>query len=192
MGKYKYEIFTTGYAHEIVVGNISKEDSEKINELCKENELSFSELYEDWDVLSENDLSEWHENDNKEHIYGPSMEDGIINVVDLSNNETILQKDFYSLEAYELGECEMGLISHEYEGEPIFLASTLEKGVAMTVTLDLDEPFDESKLTFKATELTVCNFYYEIVIELYYDGELLYTEVDATDYKDFSVDIILT
>lgn len=191
MGKYKYEIFTTGYAHEIVVGNISKEDSEKINELCKENELSFSELYEDWDVLSENDLSEWHENDNKEHIYGPSMEDGIINVVDLSNNETILQKDFYSLEGYELGECEMGLISHEYEGEPIFLASTVEKGVAMTVTLDLDEPFDESKLTFKATELTVSDFYYEIVIELYYDGELLYTEIDSTDYKDFSVDIIL-
>jgi hypothetical protein len=190
MGKYKYQIYTTGFAHEIVVGNISEEDVVKINELCDENDLSIIELYEDSDLLSENELSEWFENDNKEHIYGSSIDESLLNVVDMTNNETIIEKDFYSLKGYELEKCEFDLVEHDYEDEPIFLGSTTEKGVPMLVDLDLDEIFDESKLTFKALEISIGDYYYEVVSELYYDGELLYTDVDSTDYKDFIVSVI--
>ena len=35
MGKYKYEIYTTGYANEIVVGTMDEETVEKIGRLCE-------------------------------------------------------------------------------------------------------------------------------------------------------------
>ena len=191
MGKYKYEIYTTGYANEIVVGTMDEETVEKIERLCEEHDLSVADLFNDYDLLEENELSEWHENDNKEHIYGPSMDDAIINVVNLETNEVALEKDFYYLECFELEEHSYELRTHQYEGKPIFHYATVEKGVAMQGYLYLDEPFEESKLSFKVVNLEIDCYEYEIIYELYYDGEPIETEVDSTDYKDYVGDIII-
>lgn len=191
MGKYKYEIFTTGYANEIVVKTLEKEMHEKIQEVCDENEVTIDDLFEDFELLEENEIPEWHENDDKEHIYGPSMEDATVNVVNVETNDVVLEKDFFDLDSFELDEHHVETRTHQYEGKPLFHATTIEKGVAMHGYLDLEEPFDESKLSFKVINLEVGYYEYEIVNELYYDNEPVCTEIMSTDYKDFIVDIIL-
>ena len=192
MGKHKYEIYTTGYANEIVVGNVSKEDAEKIKTIADENDMEMPELYNDWDILEENELTEWFENDSKEHIYGSSFDSSLIIVKDLNSDETIIKKEFSELELPEDDDIEYWKeVVNDYKDEPIFHAATVEKGVPMEVTLELDEPFDESKLTYRVLEVFVGdNHYYEIVNKLYYDGEELDTDINSTDTKDFIVDII--
>ena len=192
MGKHKYEIYTTGYANEIVVGNVSKEDAEKIKTIADENDMEMPELYNDWDILEENELTEWFENDGKEHIYGSSFDSSLIIVKDLNSDETIIKKEFSELELPEDDDIEYWKeVVNDYKDEPIFHAATVEKGVPMEVTLELDEPFDESKLTYRVLEVFVGdNHYYEIVNKLYYDGEELDTDINSTDTKDFIVDII--
>ena len=191
MGKYNYEIYTTGYANEIVVGTLDEKTVEKVEQLCDEHDLSLAELFNDYDLLTENELSEWHENDNKEHVYGPSMDGSTINVINVETNDVLLEKRFFNLESFELEQHSYELRTHEYEDEPIFHYATVEKGVAIQGYLELDEPFEESKLTFKVINLEVDYHEYEIVTELYYDGELIEAEVVSTDYKDSIADIII-
>ena len=192
MGKHKYEIYTTGYANEIVVGNVSKEDAEKIKTIADENGMSLPELYNNWDIVAENELTDWYENDSKEHIYGSSYDSSLIVVEDLSSAETIIEKEICELELPEDDDIEYWKeVVNDYKDEPIFHAATIEKGVPMEVTLELDEPFDESKLTYRVLEVFVGNNYcYEIVNKLYYDGKELDTDIHSTVTKDFIADII--
>lgn len=190
MGTYKYEIFTSGYSNEIVVGTMDDEIVNKVEELCDEHDMTIPELYEDFELLGDNEIPEWHENDNKEHIYGPSIDGATLNVVNVETNEVVLEKDFFDLDVFELDEHIVETKLHLYEGKPLFHCATIEKGVAMHGYLDLDEPFDESKLTFKVINLEVGLYEYETVSKLYYNNEPIETEVMSTDYKDFVGGII--
>lgn len=191
MGKFKYEIYTTGYANEVVVGTLDEKILEKVEKLCDKHDLSVVDLFNDYDLLAENEISEWQEYDDKEHIYGPSMGDTTINVVNLETNEFTLQKDFFYLECFELENISYELRTHQYEGKAIFHYGTIEKGVAMQGYLDLDEPFEESNLSFKVVNLEIDCYEYEIIYKLYYDGEPIETEVASTDYKGYVGDIII-
>jgi len=131
MGTYKYEIFTSGYSNEIVVGTMDDEIVNKVEELCDEHDMTIPELYEDFELLGDNEIPEWHENDNKEHIYGPSIDGGTLNVVNVETNEVVLEKDFFDLDAFELDEHIVETKLHLYEGKPLFHCATIEKGVAM-------------------------------------------------------------
>ena len=184
MKKYKYEFFTTGYSNEVVVGSISQEEIKKIEDLLDENDFTTSELFQDWDILAENDLREWHEIDDKEHIYGPLKYDSTLTVVDLNTKEVVLKTEFSNLKNNKIN-----YISHEpSENESLFYATTLEKGCAMEGILELDEPFEERKLTFETTELAIEDYEHDLVQKIFYDNKEISTDINSTDVKEFIVE----
>ena len=191
MANYRYEIQLSGYAHEIVIGSISEESVSKVLNILDENNISLSELYKNLDILDENSLLEWRDNDDKEHIYGTSTEDLTITIIDLDSSDTVLKKDFYDLFNYEESIYEKDLIEYEYEDEELFHASTTEKGIPMEAVLELDEPFDESKLKFEIVEISVGDYDFEVIRKLHYNGKEISTDVNSTEYKDFNVSIIV-
>ena len=142
------------------------------------------------DILNENSLLEWRDNDDKEHIYGASTEDLTVIITDLDSSDTVLKKDFYDLFNYEESIYEKDLIEYEYEDEELFHASTTEKGIPTEAVLELDEPFDESKLTFEIVEISVGDYDFEVIRKLSYDGKEISTDINSTEYTDFNVSII--
>ena len=188
MSNYKYEIYTNGYSNELVIGTLTKEDFQKIENILEENDLSTTELYQDWDILEENDLVEWHENDNKEHVYGPSLSESSINIIDKNTNVEILKKDFKD---FNEKQSKHNSKIFEFEDEPLFYAYTTEKGVAMDATLELNEPFQEEKFNFEYKSIIIDDYEHKIITKLYYDGEEIITDFNSSSGKDFSADIII-
>ena len=175
-------VFGTG--HEITRSNFTCEELKKVREYCKEND-------EDMESVLTNDLEEvledrgqWYDCDDLGHFMGGNLSCELYVTVD----------DDIEYE-FETGEAKIDTVSKDY---PLFDNGTMisfitwEKGTLDKCEFEIDEEeeFDINKLKLVVNQIETTDSLFEIIQEMWYDGEPLNGDgFSDTSGKAFDVEI---
>lgn len=167
----------SGIGLEIVVGEIDQNLYKKLTNIMDEEDYSVKDIFENSEIRSQNNISEWFELDNLYHVYGPLYEDQTdIKIYSTQSNELYfdcklkdLCNDFEELlvfnEAY-----------FENNDAPILLGKNWEKGLLYSGIIQLKEGeiLDPEKLKIYYDEVMLNDeIQCEIISKVEYDGNIL-------------------
>ena len=191
----KYEITITGWGNEVSVGTITQEEEDRIKEVMENNDCdSIEEFYNDWDLVEEAGVSEWHENDEKFHTYGAIADGATITVTNMVTDEEIFSKPLLDLIVFDDEDSELELWTEEFiqhNDEKIIAFISTDKGTIIAGEIEIEGEFDESKLIPICSEVIIEDSYtFELITNIEYDGEEVDNDGLSTSGKDFTVQII--
>ena len=167
----------SGKGLEIVVGEIDKNLYGKLSDLMDEEDYSVKDIFENSEIRSQNDITEWHELDSLYHLYGPVYEEQTdIKIYNDENNEVFFEcklKDLYN--DFE----ELLVFNEAYfenNNDPILLGKNWEKWIMYSgfIELEKSELFDPEKLKIHYDEVMVNDeIQCEIISKVEYDGNII-------------------
>ena len=171
-----YTIQIWGYGGEYVMGTVER----KIYDYFKQRRLSLSDYAWDSDYAEEHNVPEefqpfpsgsWYECSDMCHTSGADRNCGTLQICD-ENGETVYERslediDGYSDDSPEIGGGEEVWIDSKDPGTVVFIGVSNEKGTFFESEIELNEPFDITKLCISYDEID-CN---EIISMVTYDGE---------------------
>lgn len=170
-------IAISGKGLEIVVGEIDKKLYGKLSDLMDEEDYSVKDIFENSEIRSQNDITEWHELDSLYHKYGPVYEEQTdIKIYNNENNEVFFEcklKDLYN--DFE----ELLVFNEAYfenNNDPILLGKNWEKGIMYSGFIELGkgELFDPEKLKIHYDEVMVNDeIQCELISKVEYDGNII-------------------
>tara|TARA_R100001509_G_scaffold164767_1_gene143556 strand:- start:339 stop:932 length:594 start_codon:yes stop_codon:yes gene_type:complete len=179
----KVEIKILGTGHEITRSKFTCEEIKKVREYCLEND-------EDMESVLTNDLEEvledrgqWWDCDDLGHFMGGNLNCKIYVSVD---------DEEYEFDSVDV-KTETKSKDHPIFEEGVMVSFiTWEKGTMDTYEFEIDdsENFDVNKLKLVVNQIETTDSIYDLIQELYYDGEPLNGDgFSDTDGKAFEVEI---
>jgi hypothetical protein len=177
----------SGKGLEIVVGEIDKNLYGKLSDLMDEEDYSVKDIFENSEIRSQNDITEWHELDSLYHLYGPVYEEQTdIKIYNDEKNEVFFEcklKDLYN--DFE----ELLVFNEAYfenNNDPILLGKNWEKGILYSGFIELGkgEIFDTEKLKIHYDEVMINNeIQCEIISKVEYNGKIIdNSNISSTGY----------
>jgi len=153
-----YKVLLWGYGGEYVMGTVDR----KVYDYFKKHRLDLSDY--SWDNL-EHDVPEeckpfwegsWHDCDDMGHAWGVDRSSGTLQILD-ENDEVVYEASTDALCGDE-GEPEWSWgdevwIDSKPAGTVVFIGTSSEKGTFFEGHLELQSPFDVTKLTLEVTEI---------------------------------------
>jgi hypothetical protein len=189
-----YHISLWGYGGERVMGRVNQESWD----YCMENQVDLSEIAWNSDAAEDMGLDadklpftsgSWYECDDFAHASGVSLDSGTLQIED-ELNMTILEKDLENLDPDEEDCPELETVNDVYlaqfkKGDIIFIGSSNEKGTFFEGDIELNAPFDITKLRLISEEIDG----EKIINGVVYDGEDIDNYGGNSDGKssDFSM-----
>lgn len=181
-----YRISLWGYGGEYVMGTVDRE----VYDYFKKRRLSVSDYawdsdneYEVPDELQPFPPGSWYECDNMCHASGVDRNSGTLQVSDENGNDvytiSLENIDGYSDGSPEISCSEEVWIDEKDPGTVVFIGVSGEKGTFFEGDIELNEPFDSSKLTVYYDEIDGN----EIVTQVEYDGVEIDNEGANTNGK---------
>lgn len=157
-----YKVLLWGYGGEYVMGTVDR----KIYDYFKQRRLNLMDYAWDSDYADENNIPEdmqpfpsgsWYEIDNIGHSYGVDKNSGTLQILD-ENEEVVYEAsldniDGYSDDSPEWGGGEEYWIDMKDPGTVVFIGTSSEKGTFFEGKLELDAPFDITKLSLSYDEI---------------------------------------
>jgi hypothetical protein len=171
-----YKVITYGYGGEYLMGTVSRE----IYDYFKSRRLDLSEYAWDSDYAETHNIPEemqpfpagsWYECDDIGHSYGVDRNSGTIQITD-QNDEVVYEASLDDIDGYSDDSPEwMGgdeyWIDMKEPGTVVFIGTSSEKGTFFEGNLELDAPFDITKLSLSYDEIDGN----EVVNKFEYKGE---------------------
>ena len=180
----KIEITIGGTGHEITRSKFTQEELDKVNKYCKENDTDIdSVLTNELDEVLEGRGS-WYDCDDLGHFMGGNLNCKIY--VNVDDEEYEFKTSDTEIEYNTQDEWP------EYEDGIMVAFITWEKGTMDSCEFEIkdDEEFDIKKLKLVVNKLETPRTYYEIIKELFYDGEALNGDgFGDTTGKAFDVEV---
>ena len=177
------EIIVGGNGHEITRSKFTCEELKKIREYCEENDTDMdSVLTNDLEEIFE-DRGQWYDCDDLGHFMGGNLSCAIYVTVDDEEYE------------FETGDAKIEIVSKDYPelGDDMMVSFiTWEKGTLDTCEFEIgdDEEFDIKKLKLIVNQIETTDSVFDIIQELWYDGEPLNGDgFSDTSGKAFDVEI---
>jgi hypothetical protein len=150
-----YKITMWGYGGEYVMGTVER----KIYDYFRHRRLSLSDFAWDNDYADQHNIPEemwpfppgsWYECDDMGHVHGVDRNAGTLQIDD-ENGETIYQRELENITGGEEDEPEWGggeevWVGSKPAGTVVFLGVSNEKGTFFEGEINLDKPFDITKL----------------------------------------------
>ena len=179
----KVEIRLGGMGHEITRSKFTCEEIKKVREYCKENDEDMeSVLTNDLEDILE-DRGQWWDCDDLGHFMGGNLNCKIYVSVD---------DEEYEFDSVDV-KTETKSKDHPIFEEGVMVSFiTWEKGTMDTYEFEIDdsENFDVNKLKLVVNQIETTDSIYDLIQELYYDGEPLNGDgFSDTDGKAFEVEI---
>lgn len=164
----KYKLLLGGRGAEIYIHPISQDQKEKLKDIDIENR----DTPVDWDKLNEILQTEWEYTD---ETYSGAYDDPSnyhITVLDDKNNEIFSSDDDFYMEGSDSDEDYIFV-----EKENVLVIEHYVKGTYKEYELEIDEPFNQSKLTPVVLEI---NEMISLITGLKYDNK----EIENFEYGD--------
>lgn len=149
-----YRVELQGYGGEIVMGTVSREFYDYIQDNEYEiNDFAWGDC-DDYDDVPDGGVSpgSWHDCDNLAHAFGVEM-DGTCRVVVYDENDDEAWSCYLDMGELEEAEVELAFgpqdetyASNQDEGTCVYVGQSFEKGTFFIADLDLTQPFDPKKL----------------------------------------------
>jgi len=183
-----YTIQMWGYGGEYVMGTVER----KIYDYFKQRRLSLSDYAWDSDYAEEHNIPEdmqpfppgsWYECDDMAHTSGVDRNAGTLQICD-ENGNTVYERslddvDGYSDDSPEIGGGDEVWIDSKDPGTVVFIGVSNEKGTFFESEIELNEPFDITKLCISYDDIDGN----EIVGMVTYDNEDLDNNGGSTNGK---------
>jgi hypothetical protein len=182
-----YKISLWGYGGEAVMGTVDRE----IYNYFRQRRLSVSDFAWDSDYSEEHNIPEsmwpfppgsWYECDDMGHAYGVDRNSGHIRIDD-ENGDEVLEQNLEELDSDDDSpewECDNeSYIDSQPSGTVVFIGNSNDKGTFFEGEIELDSPFDITKLTLRVTEIDGS----EIINGVVYDGVDIDNWGGSTDGK---------
>jgi len=177
-----------GYGGEYVMGTVER----KIYDYFKQRRLSLSDYAWDSDYAEEHNIPEdmqpfppgsWYECDDMAHTSGVDRNAGTLQICD-ENGNTVYERslddvDGYSDDSPEIGGGDEVWIDSKDPGTVVFIGVSNEKGTFFESEIELNEPFDITKLCISYDDIDGN----EIVGMVTYDNEDLDNNGGSTNGK---------
>lgn len=183
-----YKISMWGYGGEKVMGTVDR----KIYDYFKHRRLDLTDYSWDSDYADENNIPEdmqpfpagsWYECDNMAHAHGVSRSAGTLQIEDENGNvvfeRSLEDIDGYSDDSPELSGNDEVWIDEKPVGTVVFIGNSNEKGTFFEGEIELNEPFNITKLSLGYDEIDG----EELINSVYYDGEDIDNNGGSTDGK---------
>ncbi len=177
------EIKIGGMGHEITRSKFTCEELTKVKEYCDENDEDIESVFtNDLEEILE-DRGQWYDCDDLGHFMGGNLSCKIYVTVDDDEYE------------FESNDTEIEIKSEDYpdiENGVMISFITWEKGIMDTCEFQIGEheEFDINKLKLVVKQIETTDNYFELIQEMYYDGEPLNGDgFSDTDGKAFDVEI---
>lgn len=177
-----------GYGGEKVMGTVDR----KIYDYFKHRRLDLTDYSWDSDYADENNIPEdmqpfpagsWYECDNMAHAHGVSRSAGTLQIEDENGNvvfeRSLEDIDGYSDDSPELSGNDEVWIDEKPVGTVVFIGNSNEKGTFFEGEIELNEPFNITKLSLGYDEIDG----EELINSVYYDGEDIDNNGGSTDGK---------
>ncbi len=178
-----YTISIGNWGSECVAGEIPDNIWKFIEDECDSDASTYLEKLEEGEVPEDlklaEDNSSFYDVPGFFDCYGP-YSDGTLTVTDEDDNEIEIDASEFPKET-EYTSCTVG--------KPYFVWESVEKG-GWDATLDIDEPFDKSKLKLHTRKLSYDddNYSKEFITAVEYDGQMLDVELNSTRGISYELD----
>ena len=178
-----YTISIGNWGSECVAGEIPDNIWKFIEVECDSDASTYLEKLEEGEVPEDlklaEDNSSFYDVPGFFDCYGP-YSDGTLTVTDEDDNEIEIDASEFPKET-EYTSCTVG--------KPYFVWESVEKG-GWDATLDIDEPFDKSKLKLHTRKLSYDddNYSKEFITAVEYDGQMLDVELNSTRGISYELD----
>ncbi len=182
-----YKIQIWGYGGEYVMGTVDR----KIYDYFRSRRLDLSDFAWDSDYADENNIPEemhpfppgsWYECDDMGHCHGVDRNAGTMQIIN-EQDQIIYERQLESItgddDQPQWGGGDEVWIDSQPAGTPVFIGVSSEKGTFFEGEIELQAPFDISKLELGYDEIDGN----EIVNTVYYDGEEIENFGGSTDGK---------
>jgi len=177
-----------GYGGEYVMGTVER----KIYDYFKQRRLSLSDYAWDSDYADEHNIPEemqpfppgsWYECDDMAHVSGVDRNAGTLQICD-ENGNTVYERsledmDGCSDDSPEIGGGDEAWIDSKDPGTVVFIGVSSEKGTFFESEIELNAPFDVTKLCISYDDIDGN----EIVSMITYDGDDLDNNGGSTNGK---------
>ena len=178
------EVIIGGTGHEITRSKFTNEEFDKINVYCKENDTDIESVLTDGleDILEDRGM--WYDCDDLGHFSGGNL--GCKIYVSVGDSEYEFEtKDTEIEEDYNN-------IYPKFKGGRMVSFVTWEKGQMHSCEFEIgdEEEFDIKKLKLVVNHIETPDSYYEIIKEMFYNGEALNGDgFGDTTGKAFDIEI---